>query len=136
MADAGSDWADRPGSDLASSSDEEGFVSSQSTASAEPDGLAKHHLSTALGKMHLQQAASSRRSDKHNPTRTSTPGTGASMEVISDAEMSRKPMQLLELPLDVLKDIIKEVNSFLSRSQCFSHCHVLVSKLTVVIFDR
>lgn len=119
MADVGSDWADRPGSDLASSDDEEGFVSSQSTASAEPDAIAKHHLSIALGDLHLQQTASSRSSDEHKSTRTSTPGTAASMESSSDTEAGRKPMQLLEMPLDVLKDIIKEVSSFSSRwAQC------------------
>lgn len=115
MADAGSDWADRPGSDLASSSDEEGFVSSQSTTSAAHDAVAKHHLSTVLGNLHLQQTGSSRSSDEHNPTRTSTTGTGTSMVTSSVTETGRKPLQLLELPLDILQGIIKEVSNFQSR---------------------
>ncbi|KAJ5123622.1 hypothetical protein N7448_009719 [Penicillium atrosanguineum] len=128
MAEAGTDWADRPRSDLASSSDEEGFVSSHSTASVEPDAIAQHHLSTAIGNLHLQQAASSRSSDEHNPTRTSTPGTAASMEIPSDTEAGRKPMQLLKLPLDVLKDIVKEIthtNDLTSLALTCSALHAL-----------
>lgn len=107
MADASAAWTDRPGSDLASSSDED-FVSSQSTASAEPDAFSQRRLSTALGKLHLQQVASSHGSGQ-SATRTSTPGTGVSIQTTANTESSRKTMQLLDLPLDVLKDIIKEV---------------------------
>jgi len=136
MACAGSDRTDRPGSDLAPSSDEEGFVSSQSTASAEPDGLAKHHLSTALGKLHLQRTDSSCSSDEHNPIRISTPGTGASMEATTDTETRKRPMQLLGLPLDVLRYIVKEVKSFPVAPKRFDYSRALGLKLTVVICDR
>ncbi|KAJ5670056.1 uncharacterized protein N7477_005419 [Penicillium maclennaniae] len=127
MADAGLDWADRPGSNRASSSDED-FVSSQSTASAETDAITKHHLPTALGHLHLQHTASSPSSDEHNPTQTSTPGTAASMEILSDTEAGTKRMQLLDLPLDVLKDIIKEVthtNDLTSLALTCSALHAL-----------
>lgn len=108
MADASSDRADRPGSDPASSSDEEDFVSSQSTASVDPDTLAQRNLETALDKLHLQQAASSQSSD-HGATRTSTPGTGASVQTMGTMGSEKNQLQLLDLPLDVLKCIIKEV---------------------------
>lgn len=103
MADINSDWVDR--SDMSLSSDEEDFVSSQSTASAEPDPPATNHLSTALSKLHVAEMGSSQSSDP-SATYTSTSGTGYAT---SSSTQKRKPMNLLDLPLDVLKEIIKEV---------------------------
>lgn len=107
MADVSSDWADRPAS---SYSDEEDYVSSRSTGSAEPepDALAEPDLPAALDKLHLQQAAS-KQSSEHSVTGTSTPGTGASVQTTGTMESKKSPLQLLDLPLDVLKCIIKEV---------------------------
>lgn len=106
MADNSSDWADR--SDLSLSSDEEDFVSSQSTASAEPDSLADHHLPAALSKLHVAEMGSVQSSDPSatSPSRTST---GASTYATPIFKGERKKMNLLDLPLDVLKEIIKEV---------------------------
>ncbi|KAJ5585489.1 uncharacterized protein N7459_005289 [Penicillium hispanicum] len=110
MADASSDWADRPGSDLALSSDEEDFVSSQSTASVEHDALSKLHLASALGNLHLDKADSSQNSEQCTTrTQASTPGTGGSIYTASNEKSERKPLQLLDLPLDILKEIVKEV---------------------------
>lgn len=110
MADVSSDGADRPASDPASYSDEEEYVSSRSTGSAEPepDALAQRDLPTALDKLHLQQAVSKQSSD-HSVTGTSTPGTGASAQTAGTMGSKKIPLQLLDLPLDVLKCIIKEV---------------------------
>lgn len=108
MADASPARADRPRPDPASSSDEEDFVSSQSTASINFDVLDQGHLTNALDKLHLQQAASGRSSD-HSVTRTSTPGTAGSVRSAGTAGPRQKPLQLLDLPLDVLRCIIKEV---------------------------
>lgn len=107
MADASLAWEERPSNLAGLSSDEEDFVSSQSTASVEPDALAKKHLSTALGRLQLTQSTS----DLSNGTRVFTPGTnGTDSGQTSDV---RQPLHLLELPLDVLKDIIKEVTRVL-----------------------
>lgn len=110
MADAGSDWADRPGSDLGLSSDEEDFVSSHSTTSLVPDPLERHHLSTALSNIHLDQAASNHSSEESATTRTSTPFTAMSIPASTAPKPRTKPMQLLDLPLDILKEIVKEVS--------------------------
>lgn len=114
MADTGLAWEERP-SDLAGlSSDDEDFVSSQSTASIEPDALAKKHLSTALGRLQLTQSTS----NLSNGTRNLTPGTTETNS--GQTSDVRKPLHLLELPLDVLKDIIKEVTRVLfPRHQSF-----------------
>jgi hypothetical protein len=101
MADASSDWAGRLASDQALSSDEEGFVSSQSTASADPETRNQKHLSSALGNLHLDTLQHSSQSSNRNVTRTSTPGAGA--------PVMKKKLELLDLPLDVLKEIVKEV---------------------------
>lgn len=107
MADTSSDGADRPRSDGALSSDEEDFVSSQSTTSVDPEALVKRHLSL-FPRLNLE--ANSSESSDQSATRTSTPGTAASVYTASSFKPTAKsPMQLLELPLDVLKDIIKEV---------------------------
>lgn len=108
MADASPVWADRPGPDPASSSDEEEFVSSQSTASVNHDALGQGDLENALDKLRLQQVASSR-GVEHSATRTSTPGVAASVRSTGTAGSREKPLQLLDLPLDILKCIIKEV---------------------------
>lgn len=106
MADNSSDWADR--SDLSLSSDEEDFVSSQSTASAEPDSLASQHLPAALSKLHVAEMGSTQSSDPR-ATSTSTTSTGVSTYATPIPKEERKKMNLLDLPLDVLKEIIKEV---------------------------
>ncbi|KAJ5414074.1 hypothetical protein N7509_000701 [Penicillium cosmopolitanum] len=114
MAGACSNWADRPASDRALSSDEEGeedFVSTHSTASLNPDDrFERNHLSTTLNKVHLHQTASNHSSEESATTRTSTPLTAASMPATeSDQKWRAKSMKLLDLPLDVLKDIVKEI---------------------------
>ncbi|KAJ5088374.1 hypothetical protein N7456_011990 [Penicillium angulare] len=139
MAETSSDWA-RPASDASMSSDEEDFVSSQSTASVEPETLAKQRsLSSPFKKLNLEANASESSDRGVNRARTSTTGTTASMlsnsnvlssdmtdEVVS--ESPKKPMQLLELPMDVLKDIIKEVthtNDLTSLALTCSVMHAL-----------
>lgn len=137
MADASSDWADRPASDQALSSDEEDFVSSQSTASAEPDALTQKHLTPALCKLHLdtpQHQHPAQSSDQSAP-RTSTPGTGASILATSKSKPERKKMELLDLPLDVLKLIVKEVSNEFSSTPSLSsvyHYTTRTEELTYV----
>lgn len=108
MADASPVRADRPGPDPASPSDEEDFGSSQSTVSVNPDTLGQRQLANALDKLRLEQATPNQNYD-HSATRTSTPGTGASVQSTGSTGSRQKPLQLLELPLDILKCIIKEV---------------------------
>ncbi|KAJ5101607.1 hypothetical protein NUU61_003829 [Penicillium alfredii] len=98
MAAATLNGVDKLSPDLGMSSDEEDFVSSQSTASGDIDQSAKQHLSTALEKMQHQ-----------NVTWTFPPETRASSDTPPASKMAKKPLELLDLPLDVLKDIIKEV---------------------------
>lgn len=100
MAETSSDWADRPASDVSRSSDDE---DSEET-------VAKQQLPSSFKRSNLEANSS----ESITRTRTSTPGTTASMLSTANAitsNQTKKPMQLLELPLDVLKDIIKEVGS-------------------------
>lgn len=109
MADASSDWADRLASDQALSSDEEDFVSSQSTASADPETRNQKYLSSALGNLHLATPLPSSQTSNHNVTRTSTPGARASILDTSKMKPEKKKLELLDLPLDMLREIVKEV---------------------------
>jgi hypothetical protein len=105
MAGASLDWADKPNADPALSSDEEDFISSPSTASRELEGAAKQDLTLDLGKLHLEQE--SNRSSEQDATPT-TPRTEGPNQTPQELEMAN-PLQLLDLPLDILKEIIKEV---------------------------
>jgi hypothetical protein len=89
------------------SSDEEGFVSSESTASVELQSGAKRNLTLALGKLRLEQEDVNRFSDQG--ATPSTPRTEGRSQTPPDLKMPKKPRLLLDLPLDVLKEIIKEV---------------------------
>ena len=110
MADPSSDGAYRPGPDLALSSDEEDFVSSQSTASVEDDAQDKMHLAAELRKAHLEATELSQSSDQcKTGKRVSNLKTGDSVHITSNKKPDRSPLQLLGLPLDILKEIIKEV---------------------------
>jgi hypothetical protein len=106
MAGASLDWAGKPNADLALSSDEEDFVSSPSTASRELEGVAKQNLTLALGKLRLEQEGLNQSSEQDaTPTTPRTEGLNHTPE----PEMAKTPLQLLDLPLDILKEIIKEV---------------------------
>jgi hypothetical protein len=109
MADANADWADRLASDQALSSDEEDFVSSQSTASADPETRNQKILSSALGNLHLETSQHSSQTSIQNLNRTSTPGASASIMGTSKMAPEKTKMELLDLPLDMLKEIVKEV---------------------------
>ncbi|KAJ5934795.1 Six-hairpin glycosidase [Penicillium verhagenii] len=109
------------------SSDEEDFVSTQSTASVDPEAMfVKRHLSS-FGKLSI--AGNGITSSDQYGTRTSTPGTAPSVYTGSCFKPTAKnPMQLLELPLDLLKDIIKEVthtNDLTSLALTCSTLHAL-----------
>lgn len=107
MAGASLDWADKPNADLALSSDEEDFVSSPSTVSKELEGAAKQNLTLALGKLRLEQEGLNQSSEQDaTPT---TPRTEGPNQTPPELEMANNPLQLLDLPLDILKEIIKEV---------------------------
>lgn len=95
--------ADKLVPDLAMSSDEEEFASGRSAASIECETTAKKNLTLALGKLRLEQEDLSRASLQKAPI-TSRPGPSQTPPAPKMA-----PLQLLDLPLDVLKEIIKEV---------------------------
>jgi hypothetical protein len=104
MAGTSLDWADKP-ADLTMSSDEEGLASSHSTASAELEVTTKQNLTMSLGKLRLEQEdlnQTSRQEVTPSTPRTVCHGQTPEREIT-------KPLQLLDLPLDVLKEIIKEV---------------------------
>ncbi|KAJ5779090.1 hypothetical protein N7457_006810 [Penicillium paradoxum] len=107
MAGASLDWAGKPNADLVLSSDEEDFVTSQSTASREFEGATRPNLTLALGKLRLEQEDLVQ-SSKQGATPT-TPRTEGLTQLSRDPKMPHKSLQLLDLPLDVLKEIIKEV---------------------------
>ena len=110
VGDASSNWADRPSSDAALSSDEEDFVSTQSNASAEPDSLAKCQITSSFRKLQLNEAELSQNSNQCTiKTQASTPKIRASIPITPIGKRKKRTLQLLELPLDILKDIVKEV---------------------------
>jgi hypothetical protein len=107
MAGTSLDWADKPNPNLALLSDEEDIVSSPSTASRELEGVAKQNLTLALGKLRLEQEGLNQSSEQDaTPT---TPRTEGLNHTPPEPEMAKPPLQLLDLPLDILKEIIKEV---------------------------
>lgn len=107
MAGTSLDWADKPNPNLALLSDEEDIVSSPSTASRELEGVAKQNLTLALGKLRLEQEGLNQSSEQDaTPT---TPRTEGPNHTPPEPEMAKPPLQLLDLPLDILKEIIKEV---------------------------
>lgn len=121
MADASSDWADRPAPDQALSSDEEDFVSSQSTASADPDTLTQKHLTPAFDKLHLD-TPHLQHSNQDNASRSSALDTSASILDTSMSKPEKMKMELLDLPLDVLKLIVKEVCQTSSSTLSLRFC--------------
>lgn len=128
MAETSSDWANGPGPEVALSSDEEDFVSSESTASAEQEALTKHQLPSKLARLNLEVESSESCDKSVTRTQTSTPATAASIRAETITPTTKRPLQLLELPLDVLKDIIKEV-----WRSC--HCFVLcLPQLTLCVY--
>lgn len=107
MPGATLDRADKPNADLMLSSDEEDFAPSPSTASRELASAAKQNLTLALGKLRLEQENLSQ-----SPEWDATPTTSRIEDLKQsppEPEMAHKPLRLLDLPLDVLKEIIKEV---------------------------
>lgn len=92
-------------------------MSSQSTASADRDSRTQERLSSALGQLHFDTPQLENPSCDHSATRTFTANAGAPVLDFSMAKPERKKLELLDLPLDVLKEIVKEVRkAFGSRS--------------------
>ncbi|CAG8382721.1 unnamed protein product [Penicillium salamii] len=123
MAGATLDWADKPNADLAMSSDEEESASSQSTAEMELelDSGAKTDLALELRKLHLKQE------DANQATEQESQSTPRPSQTPLQPKAAQ-PLQLLELPLDVLKEIIKEVvhtNDLTSLALTCSALHAL-----------
>ncbi|KAJ5286685.1 hypothetical protein N7478_002371 [Penicillium angulare] len=147
MAETSSDWA-RPASDVSMSSDEDDFVSSQSTPSIEPEALAKQRLlSSPFRKLNLEANSSESSDQGVARTRTSILGTTESMLSncnVSPSEMTdeevvespKKPLQLLELPIDVLKDIIKEVTHTNDLTSLALTCSVMHSLTIPHMYSR
>ena len=102
MAGATLDWADKPTADLAMSSDEEDSASSKSTTSMEPESGAKADLTLDLRKLSLKQEVANQATEQVSPSTPRPSQTPLQPE-------AAPPLQLLGLPLDVLKEIIKEV---------------------------
>ncbi|KAJ5699847.1 hypothetical protein N7536_002860 [Penicillium majusculum] len=134
MAGASLDWADKPNADLALSSDEEDFVSSPSTVSKELEGAAKQNLTLALGKLRLEQEGLDQSSEQDaTPT---TPRTEGPNQPPPELEMANKPLQLLDLPLDILKEIIKEVTHTTDLTSLALTCSALHSLAIPHMYSR
>ncbi|OQE01164.1 hypothetical protein PENVUL_c044G03334 [Penicillium vulpinum] len=133
MAGASLDWADKPNADLALSSDEEDFVSSPSTASRELEGVAKQNLTLALGKLRLEREDLNQSSEQDaTPT---TPRTEGPNQTPPELEMAN-PLQLLDLPLDILKEIIKEVTHTTDLTSLALTCSALHSLAIPHMYSR
>ncbi|KAJ5476065.1 hypothetical protein N7475_001794 [Penicillium sp. IBT 31633x] len=134
MAGATLDWADKPNADLVLSSDEEDFAPSPSTASRELESAAKQNLTLALGKLRLEQENLSQ-----SPERDATP-TNPRIEGLKqsppEAEMAHKPLRLLDLPLDVLKEIIREVTHTTDLTSLALTCSALHSLAIPHMYSR
>ncbi|CAG7920667.1 unnamed protein product [Penicillium olsonii] len=121
MAGATLDWADKPNADLAMSSDEEDSASSKSTTSMEPESGAKADLTLDLRKLSLKQEVANQATEQVSPSTPRPSQTPLQPE-------AAQPLQLLGLPLDVLKEIIKEVthtNDLTSLALTCSALHAL-----------
>ncbi|KAJ5822963.1 hypothetical protein N7447_005303 [Penicillium robsamsonii] len=133
MAGASLHWADKPNADLALSSDEEDFISSPSTASRELEDVAKQNLTLALGKLRLEQEDLNRSSTQDaTPT---TPRTEGPNQTPPELEMAT-PLQLLDLPLDILKEIIKEVTHTTDLTSLALTCSALHSLAIPHMYSR
>lgn len=111
MADSRSDWVDQ-GSDLALSSDEDDYLSSQSTTSTAPESTVERETAPALGQLHIEADSRSKSNPIATQTTMSTTTTTTLVHPAANQRPLGKPLQLLDLPLDVLKDIIKEVSFY------------------------
>lgn len=120
MTDASSDWAHRP---VPASFPEGDSVSSQTADSAESGQRVQRNLATAFDKLNLAAANMSRSFDEWKAQESSL-DTGVSDRNVGEQESKKKslplippppkpfqlkPLQLMDLPLDILKCIIKEV---------------------------
>ncbi|KAK4865844.1 hypothetical protein LT330_008937 [Penicillium expansum] len=134
MAGASLDWADKPNTDLALSSDEEGLVSSPSTTSKELEGAAKQNLTLTLGNLRLEQEGFNQSSEQDaTPT---TPRTEGPNQTPPELEMANNPLQLLDLPLDILKEIIKEVTHTTDLTSLALTCSALHSLAIPHMYSR
>ncbi|OQE43288.1 hypothetical protein PENCOP_c003G07102 [Penicillium coprophilum] len=133
MAGAGLDWADRPNADLALSSDEEDFISSPSNASRELEGVAKQNLTLALGNLRLEQEDLNR-SYEQDATPI-TPHREDPNQPPLEVKMTN-PLQLLDLPLDILKEIIKEVTHTTDLTSLALTCSALHSLAIPHMYSR
>lgn len=106
MAGASLDWADKPNADLVLS-DEEDIPPSPSVAPRGFEIPAKQNLTLALGKLRLEQKGLNQSSEQD--VSSATPLTEDPNKNVSGFKTPRKALQLLDLPLDVLKEIIKAV---------------------------
>ncbi|KAJ5205670.1 hypothetical protein N7491_003701 [Penicillium cf. griseofulvum] len=132
MAGTSLDWADKPNADLALSSDEEDFISSPSTAPRELEGAAKQNITLDLEKLRLEQEELNRSSEQDaTPTTPRTEGPNQSPEL----EMAN-PLQLLDLPLDILKEIIKEVTHTTDLTSLALTCSALHSLAIPHMYSR
>lgn len=113
MADASSDWATRPFPRPSSSSSEGDHVSSQSADPANSAHLAQRDLASAFDSLHLQQICPSRSFDEC-AARASSLDIEPSDQHAGAVEPTKEPLQLMDLPLDILKCIIKEVRGVLN----------------------
>ncbi|CAG8091837.1 unnamed protein product [Penicillium salamii] len=122
MAGATLDWADKPNADLSMSSDEEESASSQSAEmELELDSGAKPDLALELGKLQLKHEDANQAAEQESPLTPRPSQTPLQPK-------AAQPLQLLELPLDVLKEIIKEVvhtNDLTSLALTCSALHAL-----------
>ncbi|KAJ5139163.1 uncharacterized protein N7515_004011 [Penicillium bovifimosum] len=134
MAEASLEWADKPDADLVQSSDEEGILQTPITAPNEQKGAAKQNLTLALGKLRLEQE------DLNNPSEPDTTPPTARTEgpnqTSPELAMARKPLQLLDLPLDVLKEIMKEVTHTTDLTSLALTCSTLHSLAIPVMYSR
>ncbi|KAJ5567028.1 hypothetical protein N7535_006334 [Penicillium sp. DV-2018c] len=134
MAGASLEWADKPDADLVLSSDEEGLLQTPITAPNEFKDAAKQNLTSALGKLRLDQEDMNQ-SSKPDATPT-TARIEAPNQTSPELEMARKPLQLLDLPLDVLKEIIKEVTHTTDLTSLALTCSVLHSLAIPNMYSR
>ena len=123
MTESGLYTNSRMNSDLGSASDDE-FVSSASTASGEYD----EHPAVSEGLQQAQTALPHRISEVRQtasaPANKACTPSDCSQGGKVSSEMRKRSLHLLDLPMDILKEIIKEVGGPMVDPLL---CHVLTS---------
>ncbi|KAJ5489465.1 hypothetical protein N7539_004355 [Penicillium diatomitis] len=116
------DRAGRPVSDKAMSSGEEDFVSSQTTPTAGPDNFSQSGLSPTMNHLQLDNSGSQASASYQTAPRLCGSRTDAPQAQKAGGNGKGTKLELLDLPLDILREIVKNVR-YTSLHACSVKLH-------------